>query len=188
MALCDIKATESGKHDWLLLYFLILPIISNTQTHNDYQQRTQKLRSHNQTGLSKGQTVFNSIGFSDGSGLFFHSSEDSHCPVLPELLRTNKTCILAPELQWVEERKWSVSFSLGFIQYFLHYLSMLPSWRPENSTWSKSASQFPPKVQTAALMAVFYLPLFFLMGKIRNRTRMSMQHYESLWIWLLVAS
>lgn len=33
MALSDIKITESGKHDWLLLYFLILSIISNTQTH-----------------------------------------------------------------------------------------------------------------------------------------------------------
>lgn len=70
---------------------------------------------------------------------------------------------------WITEsgrKKMSVSFSLGFIQYFLHYLSMLPSWRPENSTWRKSASQFPPKVQIAALMAVFYLSLFFLWAKL----------------------
>lgn len=48
---------QSGKHDWLFLYFLILPIISNTQTHHDHQQRIQKLRSDKHTGLPKGQTV-----------------------------------------------------------------------------------------------------------------------------------
>lgn len=58
MALSDIKTTESGKHDWLLLYFLILPIISNSQTHNDHQHRIQKLRSDNQISLPKGQTVY----------------------------------------------------------------------------------------------------------------------------------
>lgn len=83
MALSDIKTTESGKHDWLSLYFLILLIISNTQTHNDHQHKIQKLRSGNQISLPKGQTVC-LIQFNLVKG---QSSEDSHCLVLSELLR-----------------------------------------------------------------------------------------------------
>lgn len=148
MALSDTKTTESGKHDWLLLYFLILPIISNMQTHNDHQQRIQKLSSNNQTGLPKGQTVcLIQLDLVTGQSSSFATQRIPIAQFFLSYWEQKKdlhssTCITAcgREKMKCEFQPW---IHTVFPVLPVHAAFM----KTENSTWSKSASQFPSKVQ-----------------------------------------
>lgn len=188
MALSDIKTTESGKHDWLLLYFLILPIISNTQTHNDHQQRIQKLRSDNQTGLPKGQTVcLIQLDLVMGQGSSFTTQRIPIAQFFLSYREQIKDLHSSTRITACGREKMKCEFQPWVHMVFPVLPVNAALMKARNFSCSKYASQFPPKVQIQQIQLSWQSSTFlyfFIYGQIRvERTRMTMQHYGSDGSW-----
>lgn len=181
---------ESGKHDWLLLYFLILPIISNTQTCNEHQQRIQKLRSDNQIGFPKRQTVcLIPLVLVTGQGSFFTTLRVPIAQIFLSYWEQIQICILAPELVCGREKmKWGFQPWVDAVFHILHIDDAFMKARKFHVEQIRII--VPPKgtnLADSALMAVFYLPLFLFLWAKQNRQ--NKDDYAASWIcWLLVAS